>query len=170
MKLLDKLFRRPLISGGCLTRGMIQTAIEASGQIGESKFIGKNINANSYDLRIGSTMTVYSGATLFDLHDTASYASKMDSYTIGDEGVIIRPGISYTFMSEENCQDVISSAPMLVIGTDLANKVGIRVLPSFRSSGTTGHIPINIIPTLPIRIYPGDPLAQAIFFTPAVVN
>ena len=86
MKLLDKLFRRPLISGGCLTHGMIQTAIEASGQIGESKFIGKNINANSYDLRIGSTMTVYSGATLFDLHDTASYASKMDSYTIGDVG------------------------------------------------------------------------------------
>lgn len=153
------------VFGGILTGTEIARQVDL-GNIQISDFDSKHINPNSYNVRLGNTVTIYNSIKVIDMHDPSTYQGHEATYEIKSDGFVLRPGITYLIPVLEEIYTPIFE-PILT-GRSSIGRLGIRVHDEagFGDIGFRGHFTLQMHVTLPTKIYAGDPMAQIYFLTP----
>lgn len=153
------------VCGGILTGLEIMKQVELR-NIQISEFDKANVNPNSYNVRLGNTVTIYEQIKAIDMHDPSTYRGHEKTYEIRSDGFMLRPGITYLIPIREEIYTPIFE-PILT-GRSSVGRLGIRVHDEagFGDIGFRGHFTLQMHVTLPTRVYAGDPMAQIYFLTP----
>lgn len=138
-----------------LTGNKIKEEFKA-GNIVIKPFSEDQINPNSYNYRLGSTIKVFSG---FD-----DKKSSFEEIVIPEEGYVLEPGKMYLATTKE----VIGSSKyaMSLIGRSSMGRYGLFLQVSANLGHTTSEHKwtLEIVATLPIRLYPGMIIGQVSFW------
>lgn len=156
----------PTTTGGVLTGHEIRRQVKL-GRIHIDGFNEQDLNANSYNIRLGDTFTVYRNVRLFDLHDPSSY-SNTETFDIDPEqGATLRPGTLYLIPTKEAFGS--NYYEPVITGRSSQGRLGIEVHKEagFGDIGYLGVWTLHVTVTYPTVIYPNDPVAQVYFLTPA---
>lgn len=175
--------------GGGLTGEAIRQAIQ-SGEIIIDPYDPKNINPNSYNLKIGNTIATlrpnrhetYWGSpdpnpdgyvcavavqktrdwVEIDLKEKVEY----DTTEIPENGILLQPGELYLVPTVENIHTDYYEP--IITGRSTMGRLGISVHQEagFGDIGFNGHMTLQLKVTYPTRIYPFFPMAQVYFLTP----
>ncbi|MCG8476966.1 MAG: dCTP deaminase [Cytophagales bacterium] len=143
-----------------LTGSEISANVE-QGRINISPFRSEQLNPNSYDLRLGKTLLVYTGEHLDSLQP-----NPYELVPIPEEGTVLQKGAFYLGASEE----IVGSdyfVPMLHCKSGIA-RLGlfIHITSDLIDIGSHGNLTFQLHPTLNIRVYPGMRLGQVSFWKP----
>lgn len=117
------------------------------------------LGMNSYDIHLGRYISTYKNRIL----DVKEH-NKIDEIKITEDGYILEAGTLYLGVSEEYTE-ILHHVPFLE-GISSAARLGIFINPS-SGKGNIGHCntwTIEITVIQPVKIYPGMPIAQLIFF------
>lgn len=150
--------------GGILTGTEIIRQVEM-GRLFISDFDKRRINPNSYNIRLGSTVTMYNGIRAIDLHDPSTFSSTKTYEIDKNKGFLLRPGIIYLIPTMEEIYS--PHFEPIITGRSSVGRLGIRVHEEagFADIGFKGHLTHQVKVTIPTTIYPGDPIAQIYFLT-----
>lgn len=152
--------------GGILTGIEIIKQVKL-GRLVISDFDESRVNPNSYNIRLGNSVTMLNGVKVIDMHDPSTYADAYATYKLNDtDGFIARPGITYLIPTMEEIHSPYYEP--IITGRSSIGRLGIRVHEEagFADIGYKGHLTIQLKVTLPTKIYAGDPVAQLYFLTP----
>ncbi len=143
-----------------LTGKKILEEIE-SGKININPFVSERVTSNSYDLALGDTVIRYL-AGVIDPRVPAMY----EEITIPENGLVLNKGDFVLGHSEE----VIGSDLYVPIihGKSGTARMGlfVHVTADLIDIGSHGVTTFQLYATLPVRIYPGMPIAQVTFWKP----
>lgn len=138
-----------------LTGSKIKDEIK-SGNISIEPFCNEQVNPNSYNYRLGSTIKVFDG---FD-GDKATFKE----IKIPKDGYILEPRKMYLATTKE----VIGSSKyaMSLIGRSSMGRYGLFLQVSANLGHTTSKHKwtLEIVATLPIKLYPGMIIGQVSFW------
>lgn len=142
-----------------LTDTQILEAIDR-GDIVITPFDPACLGTNSYDVHLGRHMAVYS-----DYELDAKKHNHIEHFEIGDEGYVIEPGELYLGVTEEYTE-THCAVPFLE-GKSSVGRLGIDIHAT-AGKGDVGYCntwTLEISCVKPVRIYPGMPIGQLIYFT-----
>jgi dCTP deaminase len=128
----------------------------SKGNIFIEPFLELQINPNSYNYRLGSTLKIFKS---FDGH-----TSFFDEIEIPEEGYVLAPGVMYLATTLE----VIGSDAyaMSLIGRSSMGRYGLFLQVSANLGHTTSRHrwTLELVAALPIKIYPGMIIGQVSFW------
>lgn len=137
---------------------------KANGKLDIVPFDKKHLNPNSYNVHIRNTLKVYDHPTR--ILDTRKDNPPDRTITISEDGFVLQPGVLYLGATEE----VISSDYYVpnIDGRSSIGRLGIQVhmTAGFGDIGFKGTFTFEITVVKPVKIYPGDEIAQVYFDTP----
>ena len=142
-----------------LTDVQILSALE-SGDIIIAPFDRANLGTNSYDVHLSAHFAVYKNEIL-----DARLHNEIEHFTIGPEGYVIQPGELYLGVTEEYTE-THCAVPFLE-GKSSVGRLGIDIHAT-AGKGDVGYCntwTLEISCVKPVRIYPGMPIGQLIYFT-----
>lgn len=142
-----------------LTGKQIESA-QKQGYLKISGFDPKRLNPNSYNLRLGNELLIYTEAKL-DMKSENEYAV----VEIPEEGYILYPGILYLARTREYTE-THKFVPMLE-GRSSVGRLGISVhsTAGFGDIGFCGYWTLEISCVQPVKIYPGVEICQIYYHT-----
>ncbi len=117
------------------------------------------LGTNSYDVHLGKYMATYKNRSL-----DARKHNEIDQIEIGEEGIVIEPGILYLGVTEEYTE-THNSVPFLE-GKSSVGRLGIDIHAT-AGKGDVGFCnswTLEISCVQPVRIYAGMPIGQLIYF------
>ncbi|NOT36287.1 MAG: dCTP deaminase [Saprospiraceae bacterium] len=117
------------------------------------------LGTNSYDVHLGKTLAVY-----MDRELDAKKHNRIDYFSIPDEGFVIQPGTLYLGVTEEYTE-THSTVPFLE-GKSSVGRLGIDIHATAGKGdvGFCNYWTLEISCVQPVRIYPGMPIGQLIYF------
>lgn len=135
--------------------------------LGIKPFTVRQLNPNSYDLRIGDKLKTY----LRQYKDVPLDCKKENptvEATMTDEGFILRPGIVYLAQTIEEIHlkgDVKPSICATLMGKSSLGRLGldVHISAGFIDTGFKGKIVLELRVEEPLKIYPAMPIAQLKF-------
>ena len=136
----------------------ILAAIEA-GEIVIEPFKRACLGSNSYDVHLGKYLAVYENEVL-----DAREHNKIRELIIPPEGLVLQPGTLYLGVTEESTE-THASVPFLE-GKSSVGRLGIDIHAT-AGKGDVGFCntwTLEISVTMPVRVYPGMPVGQLIYF------
>ncbi len=118
------------------------------------------LGSNSYDVHLGPYLRVYATPTLDARRPTPSTLLE-----IPKKGLFLVPGILYLGVTEEYTESH-AYVPFLE-GKSSIGRLGIQIhaTASKGDIGFCNHWTLEITVVQPVRVYPGMPIGQLIFFT-----
>jgi dCTP deaminase len=145
-------------SGMILTDSKILQEIE-KGTIRIEPYRKHCLGTNSYDVHLGSTLAVYVDAELDSKKEHA-----LKCFEIPPEGFVLQPNTLYLGVTEEYTE-TLAHVPFLE-GKSSAGRLGIDIHATAGKGdvGFCNHWTLEISAQLPVRVYPGMPIGQLIYF------
>lgn len=171
------------MNSGILSGNEIRGEVE-SGNISITPFDPKYLNPASYDLTLGDEVALYERVTICDFNGDvpgerclprsflgnnnyldAKRDNKVVRYKFDDNGFLLKPGIAYLMHTNE------------VVGTDKyvpiidgKSSVGrlfiqIHATAGLGDPGFVGQYTLEVIVTVPVRVYPGMRIGQVRFYS-----
>lgn len=179
----------PEMLGGILTGAMIRSEV-ANGHIAISDFNEKQLNPNSYNLRIGSKVATiaptgyveYWGSPEPDKYGVVNSIMmkrerpiweldikkpiELEVHDIPADGMVLQPHQLYLISTEERIE--CGSYVPIITGRSSMGRMGIEVHreAGFGDIGYEGCFTLQMDVSLPTRIYPYAEMAQVYFITP----
>jgi dCTP deaminase len=147
-----------------MRQAMILTGSEIKSQLGKNiviePFDEKQLNPNSYNLRLHDELLVYEEIVL-DLRRPNRYRR----YVIPPEGLVLQPRQLYLGRTVERTE-THNYVPMLE-GRSSIGRLGlfVHVTAGFGDVGFSGYWTLEMFAVHPIRIYPGVPICQIFYHT-----
>ncbi|MFI1184374.1 dCTP deaminase [Streptomyces sp. NPDC020799] len=141
-----------------LTGPEIVTAF-CDGRLRIDPFDADQVNPNSYNVRLGSTLATYTEPVI-DAHRP----NPTTTLTIGDDGYVLKPGelyLGHTF--EQVGSDVL--VPLL-FGRSSVGRLGlfVEITAPIGDIGFHGQWTLMLTPVRPLKVYPGMKIGQIMFF------
>ncbi len=133
-----------------------------SGKILISPFRESSINPNSYNYHLGAEIkTIPPGTEINPLSNFENNLTVMDK-----KGMILTPGNLYLGVTEEKIGS--SSYVISLIGRSSIGRLGLfmQVSADLSNIGIFHRWTLELVPTVPIRVYPGIPIGQVSFWKP----
>ncbi|MEM7672730.1 MAG: dCTP deaminase [Verrucomicrobiota bacterium] len=129
------------------------------GEIGISPFDRSSLGSNSYDVHLGANLAVYTSAVL-----DAREHNQVEHFEIGNEGYVLHPGRTYLGVTAEYTE-TLRHVPFLE-GKSSVGRLGIDIHATAGKGdiGFCNHWTLEISVHQPVRVYPGMPIAQLIYF------
>jgi dCTP deaminase len=138
---------------------MILSGKEIKNRLGKAIFIEpfdeRQLNPNSYNLRLHNELLVYEEHTL-----DMKKENKAKSLIIPEEGIVLEPGILYLARTVEYTK-TDGYVPMLE-GRSSIGRLGlfVHITAGFGDVGFAGFWTLEIFCVQPIRVYPGVEVCQ----------
>jgi dCTP deaminase len=141
-----------------LTDKKILEGIEA-GEIVIEPFQRNCLGTNSYDVHLGKYFAVYKDRVL-----DARKHNQIEHFEIGPEGFVLQPGTLYLGVTEEYTE-THRAVPFLE-GKSSVGRLGIDIHATAGKGdvGFSNNWTLEISCTQPVRVYPGMPIGQLIYF------
>jgi dCTP deaminase len=141
-----------------LTDKKILEAI-ASGAIVIEPFDRSCLGTNSYDVHLGKYLAVYKDRVL-----DAKKHNQIDTFEMDETGFVLQPGTLYLGVTEEYTE-THNSVPFLE-GKSSIGRLGIDIHATAGKGdvGFSNTWTLEISCTQPVRVYPGMPIGQLIYF------
>ncbi|UNO39181.1 dCTP deaminase [Streptomyces sp. MST-110588] len=141
-----------------LTGPEISRSVE-DGRIVISDFDTRQVNPNSYNVRLGDTLLVYSG----DVID-AYEPNPTEKIVIGEEGYVLQPNELYLGHTEESVGS--DTYVPLLFGRSSVGRLGlfVEITAPIGDIGFHGQWTLMLSPVRPLRVYPGMKIGQIMFF------
>lgn len=142
------------------------------GEIVIDPFTSNQINPASYDLTLGNEVRIYSEVASLDLLDKLNLRyldSKRDnpteSYSIGPEGWLLRPGIGYLMHTSERV-GTKKFVPVLDGKSSIGRLfIQIHATAGYGDPNFFGQYTLEVIAQHPVVVYAGMRIAQIRFHT-----
>ncbi len=118
-----------------------------------------NLGTNSYDVHLGKNLAVYSDRVL-----DAKKHNQIEHFVIPEEGFVLQPSTLYLGVTEEYTE-THTTVPFLE-GKSSVGRLGIDIHAT-AGKGDVGFCntwTLEISVTQPVRVYPGMPIGQLIYF------
>jgi dCTP deaminase len=141
-----------------LTDGQILESIE-KGQIKIEPFRRECLGTNSYDVHLGATLAVYKDSIL-----DARKHNLIETFEISSEGYVLTPDNFYLGVTQEYTE-TLRHVPFLE-GKSSVGRLGIDIHAT-AGKGDVGFCnfwTLEISVKKPVRVYPGMPIGQLIYF------
>lgn len=153
-------FNELWMRGGMLTGQAIIDAVERN-EIAISDFDPKQINPNSYNMRLHPQLKIYTDPIL-----DARRKNNTKNIIIPEEGFVLEPGQLYLGRTVERTTTDFYIPE--IDGRSSYGRLGIwvHVTAGFGDIGFDGTWTLEIAVLHPLRVYPYDEIAQVCFFTP----
>lgn len=141
---------------------MILTGHEIKAQLGSNIIIDpfdeKQLNPNSYDLRLHDELIVYEEIVL-DMRRP----NRFRRYTIPPEGIVLNPNQFYLGRTVERTE-TYNLVPMLE-GRSSIGRLGlfVHITAGFGDIGFRGYWTLEMFAVQPVRVYPGVPICQIFY-------
>ena len=150
--------------GAILTHDMIRKEV-TRGAISITPFDPKNLNPNSYNVRVGDCIKVYQ-MDRFDEINPKLDPPEVETIQIPEDGFLLKPGGFYLVSTLE----VIGTShyiPMIT-GRSSIGRYGVSVHQEagFGDIGFHGNWTFQITTIYPFRLYAGMKIGQIYFLTP----
>jgi dCTP deaminase len=131
----------------------------ANGEIVIEPYREECLGTNSYDVHLGKYFAVYTDRVL-----DAKKHNKVDHFEIGEEGFVLQPGTLYLGVTEEYTE-THNSVPFLE-GKSSIGRLGIDIHATAGKGdvGFSNTWTLEISCVHPVRVYPGMPIGQLIYF------
>ena len=148
----------------CRLLGMILTGQEIrrqlDGNIVIDPFDEKQLNPNSYNLRLHDELLVYEEIVL-DMRRP----NRLRRYTIPPDGFVLNPNQLYLGRTVERTE-THNHVPMIE-GRSSVGRLGLFVhcTAGFGDIGFCGHWTLQMFAVQPVRIYPGVPICEIFYHT-----
>ena len=141
-----------------LTDHQIMQEIE-KGTIAIEPFHRECLGSNSYDVHLGKTLAVYTDKTL-----DARKHNQIKSFEIPVEGYVLQPDEFYLGVTAEYTETK-AHVPFLE-GKSSVGRLGIDIHATAGKGdvGFCNHWTLEISVKQPVRVYPGMPIGQLIYF------
>ncbi|MGB0370024.1 MAG: dCTP deaminase [Opitutales bacterium] len=141
-----------------LSDSAILEAME-QGEIVISPFDRSNLGSNSYDVHLGANLAVYTAAVL-----DAKKHNEVEHFEMSDEGYVLHPGRTYLGVTQEYTE-THRHVPFLE-GKSSVGRLGIDIHATAGKGdiGFCNYWTLEISVHQPVRVYPGMPIAQLIYF------
>lgn len=141
--------------------------LQTTGDIIISPFNPKQINPNSYNVRLDNTLLQYDNPVL-DMKQPNPFTE----ITIPEDGFVLQPGILYLGSTVElvqcspNYQTAEKAYTFGVSGRSSIGRLGIYVhaTAGFGDAGFSGRVTLELSCIQPVRIYPWVEIAQIYFY------
>ena len=130
-----------------------------TGDIVIEPFDRKCLGTNSYDVHLGKTLAIYKDHIL-----DARRHNTIEHFTIPQEGFVLHPNTLYLGVTEEYTE-THNAVPFLE-GKSSVGRLGIDIHAT-AGKGDVGFCntwTLEISCTHPVRVYPGMPIGQLIYF------
>ena len=147
--------------GGMLTGDQIIKNVKA-GLIEIDPFDISRVNPNSYNLTLNSKLLVYNETTILDFKKP----STPDTLIIPEEGIIIYPGKLY--LGRTNERTFTDKYIPNIDGRSSTGRLGVsaHITAGFGDIGFNGTWTLEIVATVPTKIYPNIEFCQICYFSP----
>jgi dCTP deaminase len=131
----------------------------AAGEIVIEPFDRKCLGTNSYDVHLGKWLATYREEVL-----DARQPNEIACFEIPAEGFVLQPGVLYLGVTEEYTE-THATVPFLE-GKSSVGRLGIDIHATAGKGdvGFCNYWTLEISATMPVRIYPGMPIGQLIYF------
>ena len=146
---------------GILSGPAIREAFN-NGDIHINPWMPENVGPNSYDLRLASTLMIYSAPSSFVPLDVRK-ANATKSFEISEIGHVLTPGVLYLASTmEEAGSDMFVPC---IEGRSSMARLGIspHVSAGFGDHGFKARWTLEITVTHPVRVYAGMRICQVFF-------
>lgn len=132
----------------------------------DHRFFEYDSITDEYGFTLHTTSTHHTDAKPIDMHKNNKYYE----YTIPEEGMVLYPNILYIGSTIERCA-TDKFIPM-INGRSSGGRLGlsIHICAGFGDIGFDGTWTLEITVVEPLKIYPGEEIAQVCYFTPAGAN
>ena len=142
-----------------LTDHSIRDAMQ-SGDIVIEPFAEPCLGTNSYDVHLGKALATYKDEVL-----DARKHNQIEHFEIPDEGIVLRPGMTYLGVTEEYTE-THKHVPFLE-GKSSVGRLGIDIHATAGKGdvGFCNHWTLEISVNQAVRVYHGMPVGQLIYFT-----
>ena len=130
-----------------------------NGNIVIEPYLPKCLGSNSYDVHLGKTLALYDSPVL-----DAKLHNKITYFEIPEEGFVLQPNTLYLGVTEEYTE-THKHVPFLE-GKSSVGRLGIDIHATAGKGdvGFCNHWTLEISATQPVRVYPGMPVGQLIYF------
>ncbi|MCH2155218.1 MAG: dCTP deaminase [Opitutales bacterium] len=117
------------------------------------------LGSNSYDVHLGQNLAVYVDAVL-----DAKRHNEVEHFEMSDQGYVLHPGRTYLGVTREYTE-THAHVPFLE-GKSSVGRLGIDIHATAGKGdiGFCNHWTLEISVHQPVRVYPGMPIAQLIYF------
>ena len=117
------------------------------------------LGTNSYDVHLGKYLATYRDEVL-----DARKHNEIDTFEIPEEGFVLQPGRLYLGVTEEYTE-THATVPFLE-GKSSVGRLGIDIHATAGKGdvGFCNHWTLEISVSVPVRVYPGMPIGQLIYF------
>ncbi len=117
------------------------------------------LGTNSYDVHLGPYLATYRDAVL-----DARKHNEIDHFEIPEEGFVLEPGKLYLGVTQEYTE-THATVPFLE-GKSSVGRLGIDIHATAGKGdvGFCNHWTLEISVSVPVRVYPGMPIGQLIYF------
>ncbi|OGX90663.1 dCTP deaminase [Hymenobacter coccineus] len=141
-----------------LTDQQILAEIE-KGTIVIEPFDHSCLGTNSYDVHLGRYLATYRDAVL-----DARRHNEIDTFEMSEEGFVLLPGQLYLGVTAEYTE-THATVPFLE-GKSSVGRLGIDIHATAGKGdvGFCNHWTLEISVSVPVRVYPGMPIGQLIYF------
>lgn len=131
----------------------------ASGRIVITPFRRERLGSNSYDVHLGNILATYDNETL-----DARKHNTITSFEIPEEGYILKPDVFYLGVTEEYTE-THDHVPFLE-GKSSIGRLGIDIHATAGKGdiGFCNYWTLEISVKQPVKVYPGMPIGQLIYF------
>lgn len=129
------------------------------GNIVIKPFDSKNMGGNSYDVHLSKYFAVYKDKSL-----DAKKHNKVKHFEISDKGFLLKPGELYLASTEEYTESH-KHVPFLE-GKSSTGRLGIDIHATAGKGdvGFCGYWTMEVSTSKPVRVYPGMPIGQLIYY------
>lgn len=142
-----------------LSDTLIKEAI-SKGDIIIEPFRLECLGSNSYDVHLGTTLAIYIDSEL-----DAKKTHKLHYFEIPEDGFLLQPGQFYLGVTEEYTE-THKHVPFIECKSSIARlSLFIHHSAGKGDVGFCNHWTLEISCIKPVKIYPGMPIAQLIYFT-----
>jgi len=138
------------------------SAAALDGRIRIAPFTSAQVNPNSYNVRLGPLLLVYTSEVI-----DAFEPNPVRQVPIGEAGFVLQPGELYLGHTiEEVGSDVY--VPLL-FGRSSVGRLGlfVEITAPIGDIGFHGQWTLMLTPVRPLRVYPGMKIGQVMFFVSA---
>lgn len=140
------------------TDNKILESIE-NGEIVIEPFNRSKLGTNSYDVHLGSFLGIYKDELL-----DAKKHNEINIFKLEEDGFVLQPGVLYLGVTEEYTE-THNAVPFLE-GKSSVGRLGIDIHAT-AGKGDVGFCntwTLEISCVLPVKVYPGMPIGQLIYF------
>ncbi len=134
-----------------------------AGRIVVRPFDRARLGSNSYDVTLAPTLAEYGGPPGLVLDAREDQGRLLRYFQVGQAGHVLRPGTLYLAATAEYTESH-AHVPLLEGKSSLA-RLGVQVhlTAGVGDVGFCGHWTLEVVCTLPVRVYAGMPVAQLLW-------